>query len=281
MANRNPTLTSALILILAIPGLASLAQPGQAVKDTLKGEIASPAQLSDERASPDSLPNPPNVVCSGNQLTISTNNSTLGSVLNDVQKCIGMKIDMPEGAASSRVFDKLGPGPAREVIAALLSSTGFDFLIGSSESDPGKIDSVLLIARTTDKSAVAPPDATLTPARRAYLLMQKDLSRTSTPPAEETGRTENAQPDTPTKEDTAGTQADNGGAKADQTPPSDQPPTPVDMNPAPLVNQGSAQPNTSTPSAQSTGTQDQITNMEKLFQQRRQMNQNQQSQSPQ
>lgn len=280
MANRNSTLLSALIFILAIHGLDSRAQPGQAVKDTLKGEIASPAQLSDERASPDSLPNPPNVVCSGNQLTISTNNSTLGSVLNDVQKCIGMKIDMPEGAASSRVFDKLGPGPAREVIAALLSSTGFDFLIGSSESDPGKVNSVLLIARTADKSAPTPPDAVPTPARRAYLLMQKDLSRTGQPPVEETGPPENAQPDTPAKEDTAGTQADNGAAKADQTPPSDQPSMPVDMNPAPLVNQGSVPQNTSTPSAQSTGTQDQITNMEKLFEQRRQMNQTQQSQSP-
>ncbi len=280
MANRNLALSTALIFVLAIPGSASLAQPRQSAGDNLNSGTGPVVPAVGVEALTDSPPNPPHVVCNGNQLTISTNNSTLASVLADVHKCIGIKIDMPEGAATSRVFDKLGPGPVREVLSSLLSSTGFDFVIGSSESDPDKVETVLLMAHAADKSNPALPDIPLTPARRAYLLMQKDV-RTGAPPVAETALPENAVPDTPAKEDTVAAPVENPAANTDQTPANDQPPTPPDTNPVPRVNPISPPPITNPPPIQSTETQDQISNMEKLFEQRRQMNQNKNSQPPQ
>ncbi|MDR3733917.1 MAG: hypothetical protein P4L10_00095 [Acidobacteriaceae bacterium] len=187
---------------------------------------------------------------------------------------------MPDGAANSRVFDKLGPGPVREVLSSLLSSTGFDFVIGSSESDPEKIETVLLMAHASDKSTPAVPEIPLTPGRRKYLLMQKDI-RTGAPPEEQTSPPENTAPVTPAKDDSAVAPVESPAANPDLTPSNDQSPAPRDTSPAQHVNPTFSSPVTATPSTQSTGSQDDITNMEKLFEQRRQMNQNPTPQSPQ
>lgn len=289
MAKHNLKISFALALILAISGAASLAQSGQPVRNNVESLTAPPAPAPAVEATPDSPPNPPNVVCNGNQLTITTNNSLLGSVLADVHGCIGVKIDLPDGAATSRVFDKLGPGPAREVLAALLSSTGFDFVIGSSKSDPEKIESVLLMARAGDKAAGALPESDLTPGRRKGMLMLRDI-RTGEPPAEQSLPAANPELDTTAKADSAATPAESpaappvespAAANPDQTPASDQAPAPGDSNPVPRVTPSTTQQSANPPPSSSSDTQDQITSMEKLFQQRRQMNQTQPSQSPQ
>ncbi|PYY16043.1 MAG: hypothetical protein DMG60_16080, partial [Acidobacteria bacterium] len=62
-------------------------------------------------------------------------------------------MDVPESAAKQRLFASLGPGPVRQVLASLLSSTDFNYLIQSSDSDPQKVRTVLLMARTTGDSA--------------------------------------------------------------------------------------------------------------------------------
>jgi hypothetical protein len=41
-------------------------------------------------------------------LTIIADNSTLGGVLAAVHSCIGVQVDIPEGAAGKRVFENLG-----------------------------------------------------------------------------------------------------------------------------------------------------------------------------
>ena len=230
MVNPNLALQMVLICILATPGCAALAQPGQSPGDTLNSGTGPAVPAAGSEALTDSPPTPPHVVCNGNQLTISTNNSTLASVLADVHNCIGVKIDMPEGAATSRVFDKLGPGPVREVLSSLLSSTGFDFVIGSSESDPDKVETVLLMAHASDKSTPAVPDIPLTPGRRKGLLMQRDI-RNGAPPEEQTTPPENIAPVTPAKDDTAVAPVENPAANPDQTPSNDQSPAPPDTTP--------------------------------------------------
>ena len=67
---------------------------------------------------------------------------------------------------------ELGPGPARQILASLLSDSNFDYLIQASDADPEKIQSVLLMprekkgteaaaraARGPNVAAVAPPEA--------------------------------------------------------------------------------------------------------------------------
>ena len=60
---------------------------------------------------------PAQVDCHNGLLTIVAQNSTLADILHDVQKCTGATIDVPPNA-SERVVTRLGPGPARDVLAA-------------------------------------------------------------------------------------------------------------------------------------------------------------------
>ena len=62
---------------------------------------------------------PPQVTYENNELTIVAPNSTLADILRAVKKLTGAEIDVP--AAPERVVTRLGPGPARDVVADLLN----------------------------------------------------------------------------------------------------------------------------------------------------------------
>jgi hypothetical protein len=82
------------------------------------------------------------------QLAIKALNFTLGEVLTKVSSLVGMKLDVPPGVNGERLpFVEVGPGPAREVLAELLSETKFDYLIQASETNPEKIENLLLMMR--------------------------------------------------------------------------------------------------------------------------------------
>ncbi len=90
----------------------------------------------------------PGISYAGGQLSIHVLDSTLAEVLAKVATLTDVKIDVPAGAAMERMpVVELGPGPARQILASLLSDSDFDYLIQASDSDPGKIHSVLLIPR--------------------------------------------------------------------------------------------------------------------------------------
>jgi hypothetical protein len=87
------------------------------------------------------------VIYQDGQLTISGLHSGLAEVLTKVAAITGVKIDIPDGAAAERMpILELGPGPAREVLASLLSETNFDYLI-QADGNSGKLQSVLVVAR--------------------------------------------------------------------------------------------------------------------------------------
>jgi hypothetical protein len=84
----------------------------------------------------------------GGQLRIDAFGSTLADVLTQVAALTGVNIDIPAGAASERMpVVELGPGPARQILASLLSDSNFDYLIQASDADPERIQSVLLMPR--------------------------------------------------------------------------------------------------------------------------------------
>ena len=132
----------------------------------LRGQDAPIAALSDQETSTAATalqsitpeqrsPNLPHVTCSGDLLTITASNSTLAGVLAAVRACTGAEIEIPESAAEERLFATLGPGPVRQVLGALLSSTDFNYLIQSSDSDPQKIRTVLLMSRPANDATAA------------------------------------------------------------------------------------------------------------------------------
>lgn len=229
-------------------------------------------------------PKPPKVTCVGDQLTISADNSTLGGVLAAVHTCLGVQIDIPEGAVGNRVFGELGPGPARQVLDSLLSGTDFNFVIGSSDANPQKIETILLMSRSTETANThdSATDRSVTPARRAWLQSRQNRSASLT-------ADESSQPvrdeilSTPETEETAAAPAVEAGANPVQVPTTDASSQPTEA-PSPSGDGSSPKaPSTATlaaPSASSlssdpgAGTEQKISSMEQLFQQRRQMNQN-------
>ena len=145
--------------------------------------VAAPPKRPAEMA-----PNAPTVSCQGNQLTIHAENSSLRGILAAVHNCIGVEIDLPEAFPDSRAYLQLGPGPAREILDALLSSTDLNYVIQSSNAAPSKIQTVVLMARLQDpkevREATPPAGFAITPARRAWLEGRRN-ARPAQPAAEE------------------------------------------------------------------------------------------------
>ncbi len=99
---------------------------------------------------------PPQVSFQGGQLTISAQNSTLGDILKAVKAQTGATIDVP-GTASDRVIGQFGPGPARDVLTALLNGSRFNYVLLGSSTDPGALDRVILMAKSGGSVESSPP----------------------------------------------------------------------------------------------------------------------------
>jgi hypothetical protein len=90
---------------------------------------------------------PPVISWDGKQLTIDAENSTLSEVLLGIRAKTGASIDMPGSTAAERVAVHLGPAPIRDVLSSLLYGTDFDYVIQASDTDERGLRSVILTAR--------------------------------------------------------------------------------------------------------------------------------------
>jgi len=105
----------------------------------------------------------------GGQLQINAVNLTLADVLTKVAALTGVKIEVPADTGNERMpVVELGPGPARQVLASLLSDSNFDYLIQASEKDPEKIQNVLLMPREKKGSGNNATEAAARPSRSPY-----------------------------------------------------------------------------------------------------------------
>jgi hypothetical protein len=180
-----PLQSFSLLLALTSPGL--IAQQIAPAPNTIApADATASATLPKHPA--EMTPNAPRVTCQGNQLTIQADNSSLISVLAAVHACIGVAIDLPDGFPDTRAYLHLGPGTAREVLDALLSSTDLNYVIQSSSAAPSRIETVLLMARLNDmkesKGSAAPTGFAMTPARRAWADSRRNLRPAQAAPEE-------------------------------------------------------------------------------------------------
>jgi hypothetical protein len=145
-------------LALLLFGGAALAQGQPAIQTA----PAQPASESTPAA-------PPKISYEGGQLRIDALNSTLAEVLAKVASLTGVNIDVPAGASGERMpVVELGPGPARQVLASLLSDTDFDYLIQAADGAPEKIQSVLVMAREKKGAGAATAEAAARSPRGAF-----------------------------------------------------------------------------------------------------------------
>src|SRR5665213_284324 len=82
------------------------------------------------------------------QLTITAENVTLSDILSTLHLVMGTEVDLPAGATRERIWAHLGPGPARKILADLLSNTDLNYVIQASPKDLNGIQSVMLTVRT-------------------------------------------------------------------------------------------------------------------------------------
>jgi len=97
----------------------------------LKGAKVADAALT--TASSEQTPAPPpkppvEVTFQDGLLRIHTERATLSQVLFEVQRQTGAEIAIPAGAESEEIAVELGPAPAREVLAALLNGSRYNFI---------------------------------------------------------------------------------------------------------------------------------------------------------
>ena len=100
---------------------------------------------------------PPQVSYENDQLTINAPNSTLADILRAVRKQTGAEIEVP--SAPERVVTRLGPGPARDVVAQLLNGSRFNYVLLGSAADDAVLTKVVLVAKTGPDTITPPPPA--------------------------------------------------------------------------------------------------------------------------
>ena len=92
----------------------------------------------------------PNVTYADGKLQVIAKNATLADILKTIATRTGAAIEVPE-SANERVATQLGPGPARDVIAALLNGSHYNYVMVGTEADSAQIARVILTLKT-DKS---------------------------------------------------------------------------------------------------------------------------------
>ena len=97
-----------------------------------------------------------NVQFSNGMLKIRAERVSLAQVLKEIQRQTGAEITIPTDA-QDQVVVNLGPGPVRDVIAALLNGSQFNFVMIGSDSDQTQLRSVILTPKSAGSATPPSP----------------------------------------------------------------------------------------------------------------------------
>jgi hypothetical protein len=158
-AQKLPTQTSTNRNAQSVPPSVLAAKASKSVQQEAMPQQAVPPATQEQAPAA-----PPQVTYEAGQLTIVAENSKLSDVMSALRACTGADVDLPAGSSGERIWARLGPGPARQILATLLGGTKLDYVIQASETDPDGIKNVWLTRRTEGPAvALARP---VTPAAR-------------------------------------------------------------------------------------------------------------------
>jgi hypothetical protein len=213
-------------------------------------DVLPPPQAPAAKLTPEEMPpTVPKVSYVGGQLTIVSTNSTLGQILSAVRASTGADIDIPANLSDERVAAQVGPGPARQVLATLLSGTEFNFVIRAVDGNPQAIQSIVLMQ--VPKAADA-DGGSASNNNRGHHDRRGMLTNTPEPAKDLPFPVQSVLTDTATTNDTSTTDGDSA-ATAQQAPPGDSP----------------------AKEQQPSKHQQLVQDLQSMYQQRRQMNQQQ------
>jgi hypothetical protein len=121
---------------------------------------AQPALPPPPPPTPEQMPaQPPQVSYLNGQLLIISRNSTLADILAAVRRQTGATIELPPGGGSERVAGRMGPGPARDVLASLLNGSRYDYVMIASATNPKGLEHVILTPKTGGAEGPSTPMA--------------------------------------------------------------------------------------------------------------------------
>jgi len=126
----------------------------------------------------------PTISYQDGMLTIVAPNSTLGDILRGVRKHTAADIEIPT-TANERVVTRLGPAPAREVVAELLNGSHFNYILLGSPENANQLVRVVLVAKTGPDNP-PPPAQTANSAPPAPGAVDASPDAPDTEAAEET-----------------------------------------------------------------------------------------------
>ena len=150
------------LLILQTAAAAQLSSTPQSAHKSPAKRAKKSAKKAPEPAPPPAPPPPPptleqmpalppQVHYNRGQLTIVAENSTLGDILRAVRSQTKAEVEIPPNA-TERVVGHFGPGPARDVLTALLNGAHFNYVMLGSAAHPDGVERLIL----TSKSAGGP-----------------------------------------------------------------------------------------------------------------------------
>lgn len=99
---------------------------GERPRTKRRRKPSGPASLSSQAATP------PQVTLDHGRLMVDAQNSDLSAILQDVSQKSGMSVDGL--SRNTRVFGVYGPGSPRDVLSALLTGAGYNFVMVGGES---------------------------------------------------------------------------------------------------------------------------------------------------
>jgi len=83
------------------------------------------------------------------QMTIRGNGSPLASILDEIRRLTGARIDYAPALATEPTYGTFGPLPPQEAIGALLEGSPFNYVILSSSGDGKAIEEISVMPRIT------------------------------------------------------------------------------------------------------------------------------------
>ncbi len=172
---------------IVVPAHAAEAPAKPAKASVQKAKAKSKSKKKTPEAAPDEAPpapllpyqlppKPPKVTFLNGQLTITAENATLASVMEQVRTTTGAAVETGSFFGGERVSVRLGPGAPRDVIANLLNGSNYNYVLLGSLQDPQALERVIV----TQRGAGVPNTSAATPARTFPVTV-----RQAAPPPEE------------------------------------------------------------------------------------------------
>ncbi|HZD31832.1 MAG TPA: hypothetical protein VE779_09240 [Candidatus Angelobacter sp.] len=170
MLRRSPSLGIAVslsaVLLLSVrdSSAQTLAKAPTTTSQKSKRRAVKPVPVAEAPSSPaapptleQQPPTPPQVTYRDGLLTISSTNATLSQVLHSVQVQTGATIEVPSGTGNERVVASLGPGKPQSVLASLLNGAQFNYVILGVPNNPGTVQKVILLSKTSSAAVNGAP----------------------------------------------------------------------------------------------------------------------------